>query len=125
MAVSEISDAEWQVMHVVWNRQPVSAQQVIADLREPTGWSAATIRTMLHRLVKKQVLAFREEGNRYLYHAQARRADCVRRAARSFMDRVFDGEAAGLLAHYVRATHLTAEEITELEQLLKRQEAKE
>ena len=69
----EISDAEWQVMHVIWDRQPVAAQDVIAALTESTEWSPATIRTMLHRLVKKKVLSFSTEGNRYIYRAKARR----------------------------------------------------
>ncbi len=89
-----ISDAEWQVMNVVWRDQPVEAQQVIDLLAAPNDWSAATIKTMLHRLVKKQALAFDRDGKRYLYRAATRRGDCVRRASRSFLDRVFGGAVA-------------------------------
>ena len=117
-----ISDAEWQIMHLVWDRQPVPAQDVIAALGPQTGWSPATIRTMLHRLVKKNVLAYRQEGNRYFYRSRLRRADCLRSAAASFVDRVFDGEAAPMLAHFVRNVRLTADEIAELKQILEQQE---
>ena len=44
-AAQTISDAEWQIMHLVWDRQPVRAQDVIAALSPQTGWSPATIRT--------------------------------------------------------------------------------
>ena len=110
-AAQTISDAEWQIMHLVWDRQPVLAQDVIATLNPHTGWSPATIRTMLHRLVKKNVLAYRQEGNRYLYRSRLRRADCLRRAVSSFVERVFDGEAAPMLAQFVRNVNLTADEI--------------
>jgi BlaI family penicillinase repressor len=119
----EISDAEWQIMHVIWDRQPIAAQDVIASLKDETGWSPATIRTMLHRLVKKNVLAFATEGNRYIYRAKARREQCLRRATQSFLDRVFGGETAPMLAYFVQNGRLSPEEITELKRLLDEQEA--
>jgi BlaI family transcriptional regulator, penicillinase repressor len=121
--IVELSDAEWRVMNLVWERSCVSGQDVIAALAEPCGWSAATVRTMLHRLVKKGALAFTPDGNKYEYRAAVRRADCVRRAARSFLARVFNGEAAPLLAHFVKSGRFTPEELAELRELLDRQES--
>jgi BlaI family penicillinase repressor len=114
----ELSDAEWLIMNLIWERQPLMAQEIITELKEPSGWSPASIRTMLHRLIKKKALDYQPEGNRYLYRAAVRRADCVRRAARSFLDRVFDGEAAPLLAHFVRTARFTPDELAELRKLL-------
>lgn len=113
-----ISDAEWLVMNVVWQDQPVESQQVIDQLAKANGWSAATIKTMLHRLVKKKVLAFDRDGKRYLYRAVVRRADCVRRESRSFLDRVFGGAAAPALMHLVKTSKLTDAEVAELRRLL-------
>ena len=118
----ELSDAEWLIMNLIWERQPLMAQEFIAKLKDPCGWSPATIRTMLHRLIKKKALNYQPEGNRYLYRAAVRRADCVRRAARSFLERVFDGEAAPLLAHFVRTTKFTPEELADLRALLNEKE---
>ena len=118
----ELSDAEWSIMNLIWERQPLMAQEIIAELKEPCGWSPATIRTMLHRLIKKRALDYRPDGNRYLYRTAVRRADCIRRAAKSFLDRVFDGEAAPLLAHFVRTARFTQEEICELRKLLDQKE---
>ena len=50
---TQISDAEWQVMNIIWDQQPTDAQTVIEALAEPNTWSVATVKTMLHRLVKK------------------------------------------------------------------------
>jgi BlaI family penicillinase repressor len=118
----DLSDAEWQIMNLVWDRQPIMAQDVIGELAEPCQWSPATVRTMLHRLVKKGALQFTADGNRYSYRAAVRRADCVRRASRSFLDRVFGGEAAPLLAHFVRNVQFTPQELAELRALLDQQE---
>lgn len=114
----ELSDAEWLIMNLIWDRQPLMAQEIIAELKDPCDWSPATIRTMLHRLIKKNALSYQADGNRYLYRAAVRKVDCVRRAAKSFLERVFDGEAAPLLAHFVRTSKFTTEELVELRKLL-------
>lgn len=124
MGQVSISDAEWQVMNVIWDDQPVTAADVIARLENQADWAPATIKTMLHRLVAKQVLAYDLQGNRYVYRARARRSDCVRAASRSFLKRVFSGESAPLLAHFLRSAKLSPDEIAELRTILDEQEAK-
>jgi BlaI family penicillinase repressor len=119
-----ISDAEWQVMNVVWQDQPVEAQHVVDRLADANGWSGATVKTMLHRLVKKQILAFDQNGKRYLYRAIVRRSDCIRQASRSFLDRVFGGSAAPALMHLVNTCRLSDQELAELRRLLDQKERK-
>jgi BlaI family penicillinase repressor len=119
-----ISEAEWQVMNVVWRDQPVEAQAVVEELAAPNGWSAATVKTMLHRLVKKKALAFEQDGKRYLYSATVRQSDCVRQASRSFVERVFGGSAAPALMHLVKNSKLSDSEVAELRRLLDRKEGK-
>lgn len=119
-----ISDAEWQVMNVVWRDQPVEAQQVIDLVASSNDWSAATVKTMLHRLVKKGVLAFDRDGKRYRYRALLRRGDCVRRESRSFLERVFGGDAAPALMHLVKTSKLSDDERNELRRLLDSKEGK-
>ena len=117
-----ISDAEWQVMQAIWAGQPATAQEIVGRLEDQANWAPATVKTMLHRLVKKDVLTYELDGNRYVYRSRVRRSDCVKRASRSFLDRVFSGESASLLAHFLRSSKLSAEEISELRQMLDEQE---
>jgi len=124
MAHVSISDAEWQVMNVVWEGQPLTSQEIVAQLADhQADWAAATIKTMLHRLVKKEVLTFEKQGNRYVYRSRVRRADCVKQASRSFLQRVFESEPAPLLAHFMKNTKLSAEEIADLRYILDKKEA--
>lgn len=122
MPTVSISDAEWQVMNVIWEKQPLTAQEVIAGLEGQADWAPATIKTMLHRLVKKNILAYEPQANRYVYRARARRSDCVKQASRSFLERVFAGESAPLLAHFIRSAKLSPQEIAQLRQLLNQQD---
>jgi BlaI family transcriptional regulator, penicillinase repressor len=118
-----ISDAEWQVMNVIWDGQPLTAQDVVLRLQDGSDWAPATIKTMLHRLMRKNVLTYEPQGNRYVYRARVRRSDCVKQASRTFLDRVFDGESSSLLAHFLRSSKLDSAEIAELRKILDEQEA--
>src|SRR5580704_12169540 len=109
-------------MNVVWDAQPLTAQEVIARLADQADWAPPTVKTMLHRLVRKKVLTYELQGNRYVYRSRVRRSDCIRQASRSFLDRVFGGESAPLLAHFLRSAKLSSDEIAELRQLLKEPE---
>ena len=122
----QISDAEWEVMKVVWDHhpQPVTAAEIIDRLARERDWSPRTIKTMLNRLVGKGAVDFRPEGKKYLYRAKVTRDACVRRESRSFLSRVFDGAAAPAVLHLLSQCEaddfrkLPAQEIERLRQLL-------
>lgn len=115
-----ISDAEWDVMAVIWGRSPMTAQQVVEALAGRKSWNPRTVRTFLNRLVKKGVLVFEVEGNRYLYRPGVSREQCVRLESQSFISRVFGGSAGAMLVQFVKQADLTADEIRQLRELLKR-----
>jgi len=123
MSEVSISDAEWQVMNVIWDRQPLAANEIVVALADDADWAASTIKTMLHRLVKKGVLNYAEQGNRYVYRAAVKRVACIRQESKSFLKRVFDGEPASLLAHFLKSSQLSADEIADLRRILDEQEA--
>ncbi|MEL7498748.1 MAG: BlaI/MecI/CopY family transcriptional regulator [Planctomycetota bacterium] len=120
----EISNSEWQVMNVIWDHQPTTASEVIKQLSEKNRWSPATIRTFLHRLIKKGALRYEQDGNRYLYRAAVTRSATIKKASRSFSSSVFDGQIGPLLTHFVKTNKLTEEEIQELQALLETKERK-
>ena len=121
--IPAISDAEWQVMRVVWEHAaPITANDIVESLSRTTDWSPATIKTMVNRLVKKGALAYEAQGKRYLYRAKVKREECVRSEGRSFLQRVFGGAMAPMLNHFVRDADLTAEEVAELRRILSQKE---
>ena len=63
-------------------------------------------------------LAYEEGGNRYVYRSKVSQLRCVRQESRSFVEKVFDGDAAELLIHFVRNEALPPEQIDELKRLL-------
>ena len=120
MSVQKISDAEWQVMDVLWTNSPATAGEVVDALGPKSGWSPRTVKTMLGRLVKKKALRFQTEGNRYLYRPAVSRDECTRVESDSFLSRVFGGEAGPMLVHFVNEAKLSEADIRELKRVLAR-----
>jgi len=114
----QISDAEWIVMNLIWSSSPIEAAEVIDRIAAANGWSAATVKTMLHRLVRKEALSTEQIGKKYLYTPAVRKEACVRQASRSFLDRVFGGEATPALIHLVKTAKLSVKEASEIRAIL-------
>lgn len=112
-----ISEAEWEVMRVAWSNGEITAQEVVDELAH-RDWSPRTVKTMLNRLKTKGALSYEARGKAYVYRPAVRMEDCVREESESFLDRVFGGAAAPLLAHFVRRAQLTPEEIDDLRKIL-------
>jgi BlaI family transcriptional regulator, penicillinase repressor len=118
MSEVRISDAEWRVMEVVWGRKAATAAEVVAALAGPTGWRTRTVRTLLARLVAKGAIDAAADGNRYVYRPLVTRGRCVREEGRSFVRKVFGGDTAELLVHFLRGADLPPERVAELRRLL-------
>ncbi|WP_419956781.1 BlaI/MecI/CopY family transcriptional regulator [Novosphingobium kalidii] len=113
-----ISDAEHAVMEALWQRAPLTASEVCEQVCGTRGWSLATVKTLLSRLVAKQAVATAPDGKRFLYSPRIARQDYVGTESRRLVDRLFGGRAAPLFAHLAEADALTEEDIAEIEALL-------
>ena len=118
-AAPRISEAEWEVMKVVWKKSPCLAQDIIEALSDSSKWSPATIKTLLNRLMTKGALRFEKTGKSYLYSPAYTEEECRAAEADSFLRRVFDGALSPMLSHFVQSRRLSAKELDSLEKILK------
>ncbi|WP_296617140.1 BlaI/MecI/CopY family transcriptional regulator [Sphingomonas sp.] len=114
-----ISDAEHAVMEVLWEESPLTAQDVAERVPAERGWSANTVKTLLGRLLAKNAIAHEEEGRRYLYRPLVQREDYVAGESQRLIDRLFGGKLTPLVAHLAERDQLTAQDIAEIEAILK------
>jgi len=117
-AVPQISDAEWVVMKVLWEKAPLTTNQVVAALDAATHWKPKTIHTLLSRLARKGALAFERKGREYLFRPLVDAGKCERAVTQSFLGRFFGGEIAPFLARFVEMEKLKPAEIEELKRIL-------
>lgn len=113
-----ISDAESLVMEVLWDKNPATSDDVVAELAKTTDWQEPTIKTLLNRLLKKRAISAQRDGRRYLYRPLLKREDYVHAASTTLLDRLFNGRVAPLVAHFSERRKLTKKDIAELKRLI-------
>ena len=114
-----ISQAELDVMEIVWARAPIAATDVAHALVENKDWNIRTVKTLLARLVEKGAVSTEKEGRRFLYRPLIERDIYVGKATTRFVDRLFGGRAAPLVAQLAESKTLSDDDIAELEAIIK------
>lgn len=115
----QISEAESIVMQVIWDRDPVATEDVIAALEKHGRWQASTVKTLLNRLLNKGAVKARKDNRRYLYSAVLTREEWLATESHGFLDRMFGGRIAPLVSYFSERKKLTKKDIDELKKLIK------
>lgn len=113
-----ISGAEWQVMHEVWQSEPITSTQIIDRLAASIDWTPGTIKTLLHRLVQKGVISFQRKGNRYLYRSNMTEEECIDLASNQMLHTIFKGRPVPMLAYMVQSARLSGMEVETLQSMI-------
>ena len=114
------SDSEMQVLSALWDEAPQTAADLTQRIGKINGWTQATVKTLLARLVQKGAVHAEADGRRYLYSPAIERADAVGEESQRFVDRLFGGRVSPLIAHLADREALTDTDIAEIEALLRK-----
>jgi len=130
MAELRISEAESQVMAAVWTAVEAGAdgagvEQVLAGPGVANGWGEATVRTLIHRLIRKGALKSQRRGAMVVYTPLLSRQDWVTAESQGLLDRLFGGQLAPLVAHFAQAKALAPEDVARLRRLVAELDADE
>src|SRR5579871_3821423 len=113
-----ISEAESQIMKVLWDKGPTTGEHIIRSVCLANKWTAGTARTLINRLIQKKAIRSKKEGNRATYHPLVEEADYIQAESQSLLDRLFKGEVAPLVAHLAKHRALSAKDLKKLRKLL-------
>ena len=58
----QISEAEFEVMKIVWKYAPISTNEITEKLTQISSWSPKTIQTLIKRLVSKKALTYEKQS---------------------------------------------------------------
>lgn len=116
--LERISDAEFAIMEILWEKAPLTATDVAARLPEERDWSLATVKTLLSRLLAKAAVDHRQDGRRFLYSPAVDRDAYVTSESKRLVDRLFGGRLMPLVAHLAEQEKLSSEDIAEIERLI-------
>lgn len=112
--IPKISDAEWQVIKILWGQSPLTANEVIGKLETSVDWNHQTIRTLINRLVKKEAISYSVKGKAYYYYPIVSEQECMKEETRSLLSKVYDGSLNLLIKNFIKDEKFTEKEINEL-----------
>lgn len=124
-SLPQISEAEFEVMKVVWQNAPISTNEVTDRLVNKTSWSPKTIQTMLKRLVSKGALTYEKRSRVFVYTPLVEESEYLEHQSISFLNRYYNGNLASMVNSYIDNKSLSQGEIRQLRMLLAKAENKE
>ena len=114
----QISEAEFEVMKVIWKYAPISTNEVTEKLTRTTDWSPKTIQTMLKRLVTKKALTYEKQSRVFVYTPLVPETEYIRQESNSFLNKYYNGNIVSMLTSYLEDDKLSKTELDTLRHLL-------
>lgn len=116
--IPRISEAEWEIMKIIWKKNPITSEEILEALSGKKDWTPQTVKTFLNRLVNKHAIGYTKSGRNYLYSPILLEKDCIMAESRSFLQRVYNGALGRLVSNYLEEETLSEEEIEHLQRIL-------
>ncbi len=121
----QISEAEYEVMKIVWKYAPINTNEITEKLLQTTSWSPKTIQTLIKRLVTKGALTYEKQSRVFVYTPTIKESDYISRKSSSFLARFYGGNLTAMVSAYIEDDKLSDTEIEQLRSLLSRRKEEE
>ncbi len=118
--IPKISEAEWEVMKILWGKSPMVFTEIKEKLSTSHDWKESTIHTLLSRLVEKGALKIIEVKPVKKYIPALAENECVIKETESFLDRVYNGAVNKLVSGFIENKKLSKNDIKELKDMLEK-----
>ena len=119
----QISDAEWQVMKIIWMQGEQTSTDLIRVLAERFDWSKSTIQTLLARLVEKECLTRKKEGKSFVYSALLTLDQSRALLVQDIKDKVCSRRIKNLLADLIVECDFTLADLEDLEAVISKKKS--
>ena len=113
-----LQPSEWIIMEKLWESNPKTIMQLYHELEDEPGWSKSTVNTLLGRMVKKEIISYKEGKKARQYYPNVNRDDVAIAETESLLERVYKGSVSMMLSTLIRNNNLNDEDIKELYQIL-------
>ncbi len=120
----ELTEAEWAIMKVVWEKQPCAAGTVQEELARTRDWAYSTVKTTMDRMAEKGFLAVEKIRNLQLFRSSISEVDARRAEFRKMLKRAFDGALTPMMQFLIEHEGLSADEASQLRALVDKTENK-
>ncbi len=116
----ELTEAEWDIIQVVWEREPCAAPEVQEELVARKKWTYSTVKTLMDRMVAKGLLKTERIRNLILYRAAIRRQEAQRGELLRTVQRAFGGAFTPLMQFMLDSDTLSQQELEALQEMIQK-----
>ncbi len=113
-----ISEAEWKVMELLWASSPQTVSDMVQALSQSSEWKPETIRTLINRLTKKNIIGFEKKGKRHYYVPLLTKDECVKAQTESFLSRAGGHFFKPFLLNFIEEERFSQKEIEQLQDII-------
>ncbi len=121
----QISEAEFEVMKVVWQHAPINTNEITERLLKTTNWSPKTIQTLIKRLVTKGALTYEKQSRVFVYTPVIKENEYINQESNSFLKRFYHGDLTAMVSAFIENDNLTKTDIDTLRSLLSKRSDKD
>ncbi len=123
--VYRLGDLQLKIMKVLWRRtEPTTVAEVHEALSDEGKLAYTTIATMLRKMEARGLVRHRVEDRKFFYRAAVQAEEITRNISAHFLDRLFEGSLADMLAHLLTTQEISREELARLEELIAKRKEK-
>jgi BlaI family transcriptional regulator, penicillinase repressor len=115
---SPLTDAQREIMEIVWERQEVTVSEVRDALAARRQLARNTVQTMIVRLEDKGWLKHREQGRTFVYSANRPRTVSLGAKVAQMVDRLFAGSPEEMVTALIEYRGLTADEAERIRDMI-------
>ena len=123
-SVVELTEAEWEIMKVVWEKEPCAAGTVQETLATSRDRAYSTVKTLMDRMVEKGFLQIEKIRNLQLFRSCISQVDAKRGEFRRMLKRAFDGALTPMMQFLIEHEGLSKKQASELRRLVNKTENK-
>jgi len=121
-AAAELTEAEWEIMKVVWEKEPCAAGTVQETLARTTSKAYSTVKTTMDRMVEKGFLKIEKIRNLQLFKSCISEIDAKRGEFRKMLKRAFNGALTPMMQFLIEHEGLSKDEASQLRDFVKKTE---
>ena len=117
-----LTDMEWNVMEMLWERGSVTGREATEWLETQLGWSRSTTLTHLRRMEAKGAVGSSMESGLKTFRPLISRENAAIAETEDFLSRVYKGSLSMMVSSFTRKQTLSKEEIDQLYDILEKME---
>jgi predicted transcriptional regulator len=121
----KVADTELIILKILWNEAPLTIGQIISRAQQTTDWHDNTIKTIVTRLFKKELVDRKKDGKQFFYSPVIEKSQVINQASDNLLGRFFEGKLSPLIAHFAQNQKINDTDIKEIEAILEQMKLKD